>query len=285
MASKTECGDDSISETKMSRVKVLEQRLFSEGSDKSPAALPARSAASRVFTRHSRSQDSEANDPIYNLLCQPIHENLLGFNSQSHEERVGGDTIKGILHDIFRSGDDASNYMRGTTDTNLQDKFVHLENHVIQGNASAKARLRALRSRGKRSQKHMSMRQHRQCGSFDFPRKYQRYDMFLPMHEMWKEYIGELLRNCRKRSIEQCLLVADFHGAILAVVESKNKTFIGVQGIMVRETTNTFGILTSENKFRVVPKKGSVFIFQFDFWRVTLYGDKLPSRKLNQADS
>jgi len=285
MASKTECGDDSISEKKMSRIKALEQRLSSEASDKLPAALPARSVASRAFTRHSKSQDSEANDPVYNQLCQPIHENLLGPNSQIHEERVGGDTIKGILHDILLSGDGADNYTRGASDINVQDKFVFFDNPTFQGNASAKARLRALRSRGKRSQKHMSMRQHRQCGSFDFPRKYQRYDIFLPMHEMWKEYIGELLRNCRKKSIEQCLLAADFHGAILAVVESKNKSFIGVQGIMVRETVNTFGILTSENKFRVVPKKGSVFIFQFDFWRVTLHGDKLPSRKLNQADT
>jgi ribonuclease P protein subunit POP4 len=193
---------------------------------------------------------SEANDPVYNQLCQPIHENLLGPNSQIHEERVGGDTIKGILHDILLSGDGADNYTRGASDINVQDKFVFFDNPTFQGNASAKARLRALRSRGKRSQKHMSMRQHRQCGSFDFPRKYQRYDIFLPMHEMWKEYIGELLRNCRKKSIEQCLLAADFHGAILAVVESKNKSFIGVQGIMVRETVNTFGILTSENKFR-----------------------------------
>lgn len=285
MASNNDCGDDGISEKKMSRIKAIEQRLSSEASDKSPAALPARSVASRSFTRPSKSQDSEANCLVYNQLCQPIHENLLGSSSQIHEERVGGDTIKGILHDILKSGDDADNYMKGISDIGGQNKFVMLDNPTSQGNASAKARLRTLRSHGKRSQKHMSMRQHRQCGSFDFPRKYQRYDIFLPMHEMWKEYIGELLRICRQKNIEQCLLTADFHGAILAVVESKNKSFIGVQGIMVRETVNAFAILTSENKFRVVPKKGSVFIFQVDFRRVTLHGDNLPSHKLNQVNT
>jgi len=30
----------------------------------------------------------------------------------------------------------------------------------------------------------------------------------------------------------------------------------------------------------VVPKKGSVFVFQVDCWKVTLHGDKLGSRKV-----
>lgn len=34
-------------------------------------------------------------------------------------------------------------------------------------------------------------------------------------------------------------------------------------------------------KFAVVPKKNSVFIFQVDCWKVTLYGDKLTSRYLS----
>ncbi|KAJ0088443.1 hypothetical protein Patl1_32046 [Pistacia atlantica] len=78
---------------------------------------------------------------------------------------------------------------------------------------------------------------------------------------------------------------------------------------MVRETAETFGIATRDDKFRgshnvdlnafpqyrnflifsirvlklqmqLVPKKGSVFIFQVDCWKITLLGDKLTSRNL-----
>lgn len=214
-------------------------------------------------------------------LCQPIHENLLGIHLQTSEEKGGGDTINNILYDILRSGGLAD---KGTKDElqKLQDKYFALENPSSQRSTYRMARHQTLHKLGKRSQKHMSMRQHRHFGSLDLPKKYQKYDLYFPMHEMWNEYIVDLLKSRRQKNIEYFLLTADLHGAILAVVESKVKSFIGVQGIMIRETLNTFGILTSENKFRVVPKKGSVFMFQVEFWRVILHGDKLSTRNLNQ---
>ncbi|KAH9298994.1 hypothetical protein KI387_030676, partial [Taxus chinensis] len=191
----------------------------------------------------------EANDPAYLKLYRPVHENLLGTHLQTCVKRGGGDTISVILHDILRSGDLADKDTEEEIDK-IQDKYLALENPTSQRNAYNRARHKALHSSGKRSQKHMSMRQHRHCGSLDFPKKYQKYDLYLSMHEMWKEYIADLLKNGRQKNIEYFLLTADLHGAILAVVESKIKSFTGVQGIMIRETLNTFGILTSENRFR-----------------------------------
>lgn len=34
------------------------------------------------------------------------------------------------------------------------------------------------------------------------------------------------------------------------MVESKNTSYVGTQGIMIRETDNTFGIMTANDKFR-----------------------------------
>eukprot|EP01018_Ginkgo_biloba_P014348 Gb_07057 [translate_table: standard] len=308
MATKGEVRDsNSISEKKMSRIKALEKRLSSPASAYLPSAsqsqnqvkkkkihagtmessnpkakLPLASSASPGC---SNLQDSKANDPAYFQLRQPVHENLLESSLQISRGRVGGGAIHGVVHDLLKSGNNTDKYIEGALTKILQDQFILLDNATLPGSASARARVRALRSLGKRSKKHMSMRQHRQCGSFDFPRKYQNYNLYAPMHEMWKEHIRHLLRNCRQKHIESCLLTADFHGAIFVVVESRNKSFTGVQGIMIRETVNTFGIITSENRFQVVPKKGSIFMFQVDLWRVTLRGDNLSSRNINQDQS
>lgn len=37
---------------------------------------------------------------------------------------------------------------------------------------------------------------------------------------------------------------------IIAVVQSKIVAYVGIQGIMVRETKETFGIVTRDDKFR-----------------------------------
>ncbi|XP_073220113.1 ribonuclease MRP protein subunit POP4-like isoform X1 [Cicer arietinum] len=101
--------------------------------------------------------------------------------------------------------------------------------------------------------------------------------MFKPMHVMWKDYIRLLLKSTEKN---QFLLGVDLHGAIILVVESKLTYYVGIGGIMIRETGKAFGIVTEENKFRAVLKKGSVFVFPVDCWKVTLHRDNLNSRKI-----
>jgi len=67
------------------------------------------------------------------------------------------------------------------------------------------------------------------------------------------------------------------------VAECKAASYQGVSGIMIRDTAETFGIISEDNRFRVVPKAGSVFILQADCWKVTLIGDKLsPKEKLKE---
>lgn len=87
--------------------------------------------------------------------------------------------------------------------------------------------------------------------------------------------------DCSDAMLQPRLLAADLHGAILAVVESKSTSYVGTQGIMIRETDKTFGIITMQDKFRVVPKAGAVFMLQLDSLRITLFGNNLSSRQLH----
>ncbi|BAT74356.1 hypothetical protein VIGAN_01200700 [Vigna angularis var. angularis] len=61
----------------------------------------------------------------------------------------------------------------------------------------------------------MSMRQHKKCGSLYLPQEFQKFDIFKPMHEMWKDYLMLLLKSTGKNQLTQCLLGADLHGAFI----------------------------------------------------------------------
>ncbi|XP_042043689.1 ribonuclease P protein subunit p29-like [Salvia splendens] len=86
--------------------------------------------------------------------------------------------------------------------------------------------------------------------------------------------------ECRREQLAQCFLNVDLHGAIILVVQCKTAAYVGLHGIMVRETKETFGIVTQDSKFEVVPKKLSVFMLEANHWKITLNGDKLVSRNL-----
>jgi RNase P/RNase MRP subunit p29 len=52
---------------------------------------------------------------------------------------------------------------------------------------------------------------------------------------------------------------ADFTGASVKVVNSKNLTLIGTEGIVVRESTRTFVVIQVDDQVKVLIKEGSVF--------------------------
>ncbi|XP_061376224.1 ribonuclease MRP protein subunit POP4 [Gastrolobium bilobum] len=229
------------------------------------------------FSGHATLQDIEEGGPAYAQLSLPVNENLLTTNEELSAEREG--SIDSILHELLQKGDSAQRYMQGSRSMKI-DNWILLDNYVHGRALSSGSQTRALRIHSKRSKKHMSMKQHKKHGSLDLPQEFHKFDIFKPMHEMWKDYIMQLLKSTGKNQLAQCLLGADLHGAIILVVECKITHFTGISGIMIRETAEAFGIITEDNKFRVVPKKVSVFVFQVDCWKVTLHGDKLGSRKV-----
>lgn len=217
----------------------------------------------------------EEHHPIYLPLSHPVHENLAKSDLQ-------GNVVDKILHELLQSGDSAQNYMQGSRRMKI-DNRVHLDNKIKDNKKSGIITLtKALQSHSKRSKKHMSMKQHKKYGSLDLPQEQHNFETFKPMHEIWKGYIMQLLKSVGKSQMAQCLLGADLHGALILVAQCKMDGFTGVSGIMIRETAETFGIITKDNKYKVVVKKLSVFMLQIDCWKITLHGDKLTSRKIGR---
>lgn len=226
---------------------------------------------------HSVKKDTETNDPVYSMLSHPVHENLVSTSIEISDRK--GSVPDKILHELLRNGDAAQKYNQGSKSKKF-DNWILLDNVDKGSGAYDRARIKALNKNSKRSKKHMSMKQHKKFGSLTLPDDSRNFEIYKPMHEMWKGYITQLLKNVGNNQFAQRLLSADLHGAIILVVQSKIFSLIGVIGIMIRETAETFSVISADNKLHVVRKKASVFMLQADCWKITLLGDELRSRNM-----
>jgi len=99
------------------------------------------------------------------------------------------------------------------------------------------------------------------------------YSKYLPLNSLWKQYINDLTNKANSPfEMSSLLLKADLHGAIVKVVKSIIPSLVGIEGIILQETTKTFKIIVPENILKVVPKKKNVFTFVVGGFLVTLHG-------------
>lgn len=276
--------DDSVSERKRSRLQALERRL----SPSSPPPAKKTTAATSLTSPsppprpNSTAKPSIGGDfqgPSYAKLTKLALNGPVASHLQLFAGENVGNAIDSIIRDLVQESGKAVRDLDSVLDSKVQDRVLLLDNPARHGKAVERARRRVKQSLAKRSNTHLSKHQQKLIGSYDLPSQYRKFDLFLPMHEMWKAYAKRVVEDNRGKMIEPSLLQMDLHGAFLAVVEAKIDNQVGVEGIMIRETTNTFAIVTTANKIKVIPKAGSVFIFRLDDMCVTLYGDRVSSGK------
>ncbi|VDM66782.1 unnamed protein product [Strongylus vulgaris] len=101
-----------------------------------------------------------------------------------------------------------------------------------------------------------------------------RYAQVEPLYQMWCEYYRSLLGDQQKAPDER-MLKADYHGALVLVAEAHNPTMVGIVGIILLETRQTFQLITKEDKYVVIPKQGTALQFILDGRVFTLFGDAM----------
>ncbi|KAL2651819.1 hypothetical protein R1flu_019947 [Riccia fluitans] len=216
----------------------------------------------------------------YGILSKSVRKSPLSSLLKIARVKDASGEINDVLKTLLEGGSRRHRDVENILENRMHENQVLLLDNPTPNQlpASEKARERAYKNRGKRSREHLSLRQHRKCGTYDLPQEFQEYKLYQPLQEMWSTYARDLLSDCSDTMVQTRLLTADLHGAVLSVVESKNPSYTGVRGIMVRETENTFGIVTQNNKFRVIPKVGSIFRVDIENMRVTLFGNNLSLR-------
>ncbi|XP_053085540.1 ribonuclease P protein subunit p29 [Pangasianodon hypophthalmus] len=147
---------------------------------------------------------------------------------------------------------------------------------------------RERKRRGKKTKaKGLNAKERRALRVFELKPEHQKYELFLPLHHLWKQYITDLCNGLRPESnpqvMQQKLLKADFHGAILTVVRSKCPSYVGSTGILVQELKHVFKIITKENRLKIIPKRNSVFSVEMGDFVTHIYGSKFELRSSERS--
>lgn len=129
----------------------------------------------------------------------------------------------------------------------------------------------------------LSARDRRKLKVFELQKDGHKFDGYVSMHRLWQDYMRDLLDMTRfeattpgpKKENHERLLKADYHGCMIVVRKSRCPPLIGVAGIVLMETRNTFKIVTKDNKIKCLPKKHSLFSFELDGYVFTLVGSQL----------
>ncbi|XP_068597621.1 ribonuclease P protein subunit p29 [Brachionichthys hirsutus] len=134
----------------------------------------------------------------------------------------------------------------------------------------------------RRSKKGLNAQEKRAMKTLQIKPEHQRYELFLPLHDLWKQYVTDLCSGLKPTScpqfVQQKLLKADFHGAIITVVRSGCPSYVGTTGILIQEFRHVFKVITKEDKLKVIPKRNSVFAVELSGFVSYIYGSKFEQR-------
>ena len=103
-------------------------------------------------------------------------------------------------------------------------------------------------------------------GLFSIPKEMQKFNIYIEMHELWKEYMNDFLKD-EKNPLNK-ILKAELVGSLLTVVESKNPNLVGISGILIRESCNMFYIISRTDKLHKISKLNTNFTF---CWKNSLF--------------
>ncbi|CAG5850260.1 unnamed protein product [Menidia menidia] len=173
------------------------------------------------------------------------------------------------------------------TEAFLASSVQHPERHDVKNMLTHKAvilsyaRPKKEKTKSKKA-KGLNARQKRAMKVFQIKPEQQKYELFLPLHQLWRQYIVDLCGGLKPTSnpqiLQQKLLKADLHGAIITVVRSRCPSYVGSTGILVQEFKHVFKIITREDKLKVIPKRNSVFSVEINGFVSHVYGNKFEQR-------
>lgn len=155
-----------------------------------------------------------------------------------------------------------------------EDKDLVYKTQVLHA-----VKIKKKRAPSRKRRKGLSSKERKKLKLFDISKEGQSYKKYIPMHRLWKDYIKDVLNteNMNDKNIQvsqEKLLKADYHGCCLTVQRSTCPSYIGVTGIVLQETRNTFKVITKEDQVKCIPKMNSVFAFEIDKYLFTIYGNQ-----------
>jgi len=205
-------------------------------------------------------------------------------------------------------GNGSADYKEHSESTDIQKYFASklpkADRREVQGEfkktlvlAAQKPKV-ARRKPVRKSKKQLTAKERRSLGLFRLPKRGLLYSSFLPLHDLWTQYMTELLdlpglestgwspnllEEPRQLQLQTRLCRADLHGALVRVTQASCPSHRDVEGLVVMETKNTLQIIGKDNKLRLIPKLGSSFSYCVGGYLFTLPGSSIDSKPAERA--
>lgn len=103
-------------------------------------------------------------------------------------------------------------------------------------------------------------------GLLDISQDNLKYQDGLILNDLWRQYILQILPTSNRPPtpafvLSQCnaLAISDFHGAHIRVIQAKNPSTIGIEGIVMQETEQTFRLISADDRIRTILKSDCIF--------------------------
>ncbi|KAK2463464.1 hypothetical protein APHAL10511_004550 [Amanita phalloides] len=162
----------------------------------------------------------------------------------------------------------------------VQNRQIMLENPARESRIKEEEREKQKRRDTRKARKRLGVvgtKEAKERGFWNFDKTQITFRNILPLHHLWMGYMSELLGLAQPSSatpgalskppmptsatMHAKLLKADFHGAFVRVHQSKNVSVLGLSGIVIVDTENTFTVVTRQNRVKMIPKQNSIFTF------------------------
>ncbi|KAF8986471.1 RNase P/RNase MRP complex subunit [Entomortierella lignicola] len=210
---------------------------------------------------------------LYNKLPESIQKSAgLEGDSIANASSLSGESfVTKYVEDSVVEGYEADKVYS----TKVKNKVLMFDNPAkdqTEAKEKQKNRRRANKSKA------LTAKEKRSLNVYNIPIEARKYELFMPLHELWKGYMDELFRSTNPVAFTQKLLKADFHGALITVSRSKCPTYVGSSGIVAQETENVFNIITPSNALLVIPKVNNVFTLHIKGSVFTVHGNQFRYR-------
>lgn len=148
-----------------------------------------------------------------------------------------------------------------------------------------------------RGRKRLTGKERRKLGLHTIDKKNKTFSMFVPINEMWKSYAENMLglshfqesgwkgedRDSRTETIQNRIRKMDYFGCFLRVTASRCSEYIGIQGIVLKETKNTFILVCPNDEVKTIPKLYSEFSFVVGEVGFSILGNHIHQRPADRA--
>ncbi|XP_053668031.1 ribonuclease P protein subunit p29 [Anopheles marshallii] len=184
---------------------------------------------------------------------------------------------------------DGPTFMVNLVKPEERDDFIYAKKHYMS--LDAKHYNRANPNDKPKQQKKLSRKEIKEMGLYTLPHDTVKYKDALKLHKMWCGYYDTLfpsdqlpvVTESRYNTVVASLLKADYHGAKIHIVRSKQSSVVGMKGIVVLDTKGTFKMVSKDNRLRTIPKNDSQFEVTIRDKVITIFGKHLNARPAERS--